>query len=507
MAEFMAAVLDHSNARPAGLAIHADKTSGYGGINDAVIVVSYRGDDFAPVVGQAIDLFIGSGANGSLGDDGKCVTDANATDPARSVEGSGVCEQDANDATTDENGNYIIGDGAAPAGETTVYYAWTGKMGDKFDADDVDEKTVSITAKLDTAALHVTSTISENADDTDYSPASPTAADTVLTNADNDSDNNEPRVDLDVTKSVTFTVQLRDTNSENVARADQSISVRVAMGGSTNSANTYTVKTDSDGKITYTIDAPTDSPDTGTNIADDRRLDTVTFSMGSLTPVTRKILWLEDDPARTTATPTVSRPYSVISGGNARVTATVTIYDQYGNLHRVAGQQVSFQVPTAATAITRGAASGRASYTGTETNPTAGIAVTWSATVVDDDNTNTVEPTVTTTDVSVTPVNMAPDDSRAPTDATVAGVTVAALYAKENKFRAGSADTPDNGSTLYSYDSDDVFLQNGVRVSMDKFEVLLGKNISGTPTTPAVVRVALYDDDGSSIFDVTTAAS
>nr|MDE0502073.1 S-layer homology domain-containing protein [bacterium] len=499
MAEFMAAVLDHSNARPAGLAIQADKTSGYDDITEAVIVVSYRGDDFAPVAGQAVDLFRGTGAKGSLGDDGKCVT--SGTNAATVIEGSAVCEQDANDATTDENGNYIFDGGTVNAGMTNVYYAWTGKSGAKFDADDVDEKTVSITAKLDTDTLHVTSTISENADNSDYS--STTAGRTSNASVeDADSTANEPRVDLDVTKSVTFTVQLRDTDGGDVARADQSISVRVVMGGSTNSANTHTVKTNSDGKITYTINAPTDSPDTGDNIADDRRLDTITFSMtGLANSVEQKILWLEDDPARTTAKATVSSPYSVISGGNARVTATVTIYDQYGNLYKVAGQQVEFTVPTGATAVARGAASGRASYTGTEGSPTPGTAVAWSATVVG----STL--TVDTTNAGVTPVNVAPDDSRAPTDATVAGVTVAALYAKENKFRAGSADTPDNGSTLYSYDSDDVFLQNGVRVSMDKFEVLLGKNISGTPTTPAVVRVALYDDDGSSIFDVTTAAS
>lgn len=371
-----------------------------------------------------------------------------------------------------------------------MYYAWTGKSGDKFDADDVDEKTVSITAKLDTTALHVSSEISDNAATTDYdSDADGATENTALEDAD--TDNDEPRVDLDVTKSVKFTVQLRDTNGEDVARADQSISVTVVMAGSTTSTNTYKVKTDANGKITYTINAPTDRADTGINIADDRRLDTVTFTLDSIME-TRKVLWLEDDPVRTSAKATVSKAYTVISGGNARVTATVTIYDQYGNLHRVAGQKVSFTVPSGATAVERGAAGGRATYTGTDASPTAGDAITWTATVVDDEDATTTEPAVDATGAGVTPVNEATDDSRA------AGLTVSAIYAKEDKFRTSG--------TLYTYDSDDTFLQGGARVSMDKFEVLLGKNITGTPSTAAVVTVVLYDDDGGSIFDVTTPA-
>ncbi len=488
MAGFMAGVLDHSNARPAGLSIQADKVSDYGAITDAVIVVSYRSDDFAPVEGQAVDLFRGAGADRGLEDDGKCITTGG--NAATVVEGGALCEQDANDATTDESGNFFITDGMADAGGTNVYYAWTGKSGDKFDADDVDEKTVSITAKLDTTALHVSSEISDNAATTDYdSDADGATENTALEDADTADD--EPRVDLDVTKSVEFIVQLRDTNGEDVARADQSISVTVVMAGSTTSTNTYKVKTDANGKITYTINAPTDRADTGSNIADDRRLDTVTFTLDSIIE-TRKVLWLEDDPVRTSAKATVSKAYTVISGGNARVTATVTIYDQYGNLHRVAGQKVSFTVPSGATAVERGAAGGRATYTGTDASPTAGNAITWTATVVDDEDATTTEPAVDATGAGVTPVNEATDDSRA------AGLTVSAIYAKEDKFRTSG--------TLYTYDSDDTFLQGGARVSMDKFEVLLGKNITGTPSTAAVVTVVLYDDDGGSIFDVTTPA-
>ena len=48
MAEFMAGVLDHSNARPAGITMQATNSSGLGSVN-ATLAVTYRDDSFAPM--------------------------------------------------------------------------------------------------------------------------------------------------------------------------------------------------------------------------------------------------------------------------------------------------------------------------------------------------------------------------------------------------------------------------------------------------------------------------
>ena len=56
MAGFMAAVLDHSNARPAGVSMQADKTFGYGEYVSTVMV-SVRSDEFAPMSDQLVDIF------------------------------------------------------------------------------------------------------------------------------------------------------------------------------------------------------------------------------------------------------------------------------------------------------------------------------------------------------------------------------------------------------------------------------------------------------------------
>ena len=52
----MAAMLDHSNARPAGVSIQADKTSDYGEYVTTVLV-SVRNDEFGAMSDQLVDIF------------------------------------------------------------------------------------------------------------------------------------------------------------------------------------------------------------------------------------------------------------------------------------------------------------------------------------------------------------------------------------------------------------------------------------------------------------------
>ena len=75
-----------------------------------------------------------------------------------------------------------------------------------------------------------------------------------------------------------------------------------------------------------------------------------------------------------------------------------------------------------------------------------------------------------------------------------------AVYGDDNRFRVDGA--------VYTYDSDDVFVDgtdNGAVVDMAKFASLIGANLD-TIGTAANVQVVSYDDDGSSIFRVQSAA-
>ena len=71
MAGFMAGVLDHSNARPAGLSIQVTPETGWGAVG-TTILVSYRDDSFAPVEDMSIDVFSSAAANNGLAKDGTC---------------------------------------------------------------------------------------------------------------------------------------------------------------------------------------------------------------------------------------------------------------------------------------------------------------------------------------------------------------------------------------------------------------------------------------------------
>ena len=177
MAEFMAAVLDHSNARPAGLSMQAVTSSKFG-IISTEIVVSYRDDSFAPMSDLSINYFYTGNATsvepdpesaGALNEDNACADADDCTD---------------NQELTDDSGNFPIA-GDVANGNSNTYYAWmSDDDNEEFDADDVAYASVTLSSDEDATHFGVESDIDDNTD-----------ANTV---------------DVDVTHSVTFTVQLTD---------------------------------------------------------------------------------------------------------------------------------------------------------------------------------------------------------------------------------------------------------------------------------------------------------
>ncbi|MCZ0940820.1 MAG: S-layer homology domain-containing protein, partial [Caldilineaceae bacterium] len=215
MAEFMAAVMDHSNLRPAGLSIQASPTTSWGA-GSPTVVVSVRDDMFMAVEDQAVDVFSSAAENNGLRNDGTCNFEAGDDVLRGSIDGD--CVWNDNDDATDADGN-LFTSGDVDTGTTRVFYAWIGsKNGDKFDADKVDEATVSVSAKAAQGSLKVSSTINKNADTTYDGP------DENTTPGD-DADALGAKVDLRAVSSVTFSAQLKDSDGANVARSG--VSVRV----------------------------------------------------------------------------------------------------------------------------------------------------------------------------------------------------------------------------------------------------------------------------------------
>ena len=455
MAGFMAAVLDHSNVRPAGLSIQASQTSGFGAIAGTVLV-SYRDDSFAPVADQAIDIFNSDATNGGIDSLGACATG--------DID-NGDCEWNSNDEFTDESGN-IFGDGGADEGATHVYYAWIGEEdGDDFDADDVEEVTATVASSNGQASLEVTSSISDDA-----------VANTA---------------DLGATSSVTFTVQLVDGAGDDVARSGVEITVGIEIGDDFTNTNAATLTTDEDGQATYTVDAPEDDEDT----ADETRTDTVTFKSDDVADATGTIEWIETDPVTTKAE--ASAPsYVVLDDGDATISASITFYDQYGNTIREGlGQTAGITIGADAATVNVNR-NGTGSRSHTLEAQTAGTPATV-AYVADPVETPDIDLAAAVTDpggATVELVNTAKDDD-------TGSKNVHTFIADDNTFTTESA-TPANADTLYSYDSDDTFTADGETITIDDFEDMLAQPDSAV--NAGVVTVVIYSQDGSSIFTVTT---
>ena len=546
MAKFMAGVMGHSNLRPAGASIQAAKTSGFGDITTTVII-SVRDDSFAAVADQPVDHFNSAADDGGL-DKGACSDVDDAV--------NGDCEWTEDDDFTNGDGNLVLPGESTTEGDTKVYYAWIGdEAGDKFDADDADYDSVSITASKDEEALKATSTINEEA----------------ATNGGN-------RVDLDKVSTVTITVQLVDAgngltgdaagpddDAKAVARSGQDITVEVSQTVDPNadgaaadeadpvfsSTNVATLTTDDDGKVTYTVEGPDDDNDNNdTQIGDvtgqntqgedelaeeisglEDRIDTITFAYVTddndgdpdVEKVEYIIRWSEANPVTTKVKATANDYVIVESDGDARVSSTVTFYDQYGNGYRQGtGQKVgiNFAVetdaddePTVPVANVGGNGVARRSKTLEDRSAGTPIPVGYVEDPSENDPDTTANEDINLPD-GADGVDMDLDDepdiqvvSEADTDDNDAGPKmVHTSYADDNKFTTESA-TPANADTLYSYDSDDTFIMNGETITMEEFEKALANQPDNADDeavpNAAEVNVVIYNPDGLSIFEVT----
>jgi len=551
MAGFMAAVLDHSNARPNGLSIQVTPATGWGD-GDVTVVASMRDDTFQAVEDQAVDIFY-STAEKAISQDGTCNFDA---DPVLGggIEGDDApCVWNINDDTTDVDGNLIL-DGDVSAGTTKTWYGWIGEDdGDKFDADKVTASTATASRKH-----------AQNAD--------PVKSSTIKPNAFTDV--NGQKVDRRATSTVTLTAQLSNREDGNVERAGVKFRVSIVHStGYTNSRQAEEV-TNEKGQVSYTVDAPT----SGT------RVDTVRFVelLPSGAPAGRnaewKINWVAEHPVLTSTT--LETPTYVLAG-NPRVSATVRLWDQYGNPHRSRnGQVVRITIPGVTTGNVDGSPTvneedvrprGNASWSPRRPSATAGdpIAVSYGTIIayardaqgylvtddearplvyLDGDSTAGVQKTrsILDSDGSVrTDLHAVYNDSTPPTEVSVGGnvvfrhragtsnvhvVTLASsantgprivthVMPKNNRFLTTADTTAGNPTLLYSYDDDDIFISGaaaseGNEISMAKFEDLIDANSPAmiandeTLTTITIaVDVVIYNVDGRSVFRVTVPAS
>ncbi len=341
MAEFMAGVLDHSNARPAGVTIQAVKSWDFGSFSSTV-AVSYRDDSFMPMVDVSVKTFhsgddgAGAAGVGSFNEDGGC---SMASD----------CAWTDDESLTDASGNIYVAGGVTD-GKSNTYYAWMGDPDEDendFNVNTSPHATVTLSSTTDAVNLKVTTDINKNS-----------------TNGNTE--------DIDGDGSVTITAQLVDGDGAAVAKPGVTVNVAVVQGASTLYPGPAPMKTDDDGMVTYTASGPKSTK----GAVDVDRVDTITFTSdvndddtiadtvtdptdentatgGADETVVTRIVWTDSNPTLVSAAATdtagdgsgtaISRaavgsgkgstdPYAILSGqGKVTIRATVSFYDQYGN--------------------------------------------------------------------------------------------------------------------------------------------------------------------------------
>ena len=123
MATFIMNALAHSNLRPAGLTVQSD---------NGQLTASLRDADFKPVANELVDAFYvdASREDRALNNDGKCRSIVKAVDGST----TSTCEVHVLDAATDADGNAALnGLAADQIGKGVTVWVWTGDAGDKVD--------------------------------------------------------------------------------------------------------------------------------------------------------------------------------------------------------------------------------------------------------------------------------------------------------------------------------------------------------------------------------------
>ena len=363
MAGFMAAVLDHSKARPAGVSVQAEKTSGFGEYVSTVLV-SVRGDDFGAMSDTLVDVF----QNNCLDTCDEPLHFITSGDDAGKCNGKqtvGDCEWNTDDAQTDGNGNIFFGADVGPtdtdpSGLTHTLYAWIGEeTGDEFNVDETDHHSIDLSYTPAEERIEVSTSLSKNA------IPNPLRAFVTAGMAGTGGD----QVNLGSTKSVVVTAQLyacEDTDGDgaencgDVAREgvevtiswtreifdrDEEVSEGVNPATLTDSSSTQYENseeakktTNADGTVTFVVDAPRniksnefqDVVDTFTFTSDDSEDGDELDTTGMI-----RINWVEDARVLTTTTSSAT-DYVIVEGMNvenhdANISVTLRLFDQYGN--------------------------------------------------------------------------------------------------------------------------------------------------------------------------------
>ena len=324
MAEFMAAILDHSNLRPRGVTVQVTPTRGNDDF-EITMMISVRDDSFTPVEDQAVDWFYTDDSEDKgLLSNGEC--------DFGEILSSGDCEwEEGSDDETNRDGNIFEDRIRATPGETMTFYAWIGSRdGDEFDEDDFSR---------DSTNFSTAEALSEKG------PSSLLVEHDVSADAAQIDGDGPYLIDMDRNSSIEFTIQLQDEEGSVLEQEGVEIQIEIEsrevvvdalrvrvdqpepdfsyQGRAVRSDEV--VVTDRDGEAVFELESP----------SRDERWDRVTITAECCREELRfDFAWSNSDPVLVDARPDFDFYQLRPNSGDLEFEVEYNLYDQYGNLLR-----------------------------------------------------------------------------------------------------------------------------------------------------------------------------
>ena len=354
MASFITRALAHTNARP------VDVSAQVGG---GELQISVRDGDFAPVVNQAVDVFMVSStvASKAFKADGTC------SSRVAELEGtSETCEVDGSDVVTLSDGNVSVDPPDTSDGNITLW-AWAGDIGDEYGSDTDDFELEITQAEADDPVPARVTVSNDLGDDVDFGHFGETITITVQLQgdgrdtiqgqgdpADDDyvdvgpTDETKYRVTVDVhaggvedNGNLTNTSSLRRYQEDLTIGEDGSASFEVSASdpdpsqGNANTSETSLYGKPNEVTIAYAIAQTSPEPTT-----DDPALTFRTPDGGAIESA-GNVTFSDVKPGPRSVDVDAGLFQDAPSSGKAGNAVTVTVKDQFGNLYRGAAVTIS----------------------------------------------------------------------------------------------------------------------------------------------------------------------
>ncbi|MDE0169776.1 MAG: S-layer homology domain-containing protein [bacterium] len=318
MAVFVARMLAHTNARPAGLTVQITDDEVFKD-SQLRLAISLRDPSLIPIEEQRVDVFAATDPARAFDENGACT---NHVTPAV---GGGACIIRIADPLTDSLGNLVV-DVEVGSSRSLRIWVWTDKVGKRYDNETAAVVVLDITLRSDASAVEVSDDLPPTAQKVKYG---------------------DP---------VTFTFRMVDDDGHPVARSGVEFTVTVREsrdGGRSYERTVITKETGLDGESQVTFRFTDPSPSRG-DVArldfDLRSLDgfeivdmtTIRLVKNDRTNRDPILEWADEHPEPTTLELTTTKEFLVASSDGAGAAATVRaeLTDQYGG--PVAREEVVF---------------------------------------------------------------------------------------------------------------------------------------------------------------------